>query len=878
MTRLIARLRALFHRRRLDAELADELSAHLDFAAEEHLARGMSSEEARRYAALKFGGALQTAEACRDQRGFPLLDSLAQDARYALRGMRRSPGFTLVAVMTLAIGIGVNAAVFTVTNAVLFQGYRFVRNDRVLYLRSQDTKHPQEYGYPVSYPDFLDWQAQTTAFAGLGAYSGGFISLNDTGGLAERAWAAQVSANAFGVLEQQPILGRDFAPSDEQPGAAPVAILSHALWEHRYDRDPSVVGRTIRIDGFPTTVVGVMREGFVFPQDLALWQPLMATADRRKRDVRNIAVFGRLRDDATAANARAELDTICRRLAATYPADRSVVPLVWNFRQSHTGGPEAMIWASMWGAVGFVLLIACANLAGLLLARATSRSREIAVRVALGAGRWRIVRQCLTESVMLSAAGGLLGWWIAIWGARAYELAVFHGVSWYDFSIGHRFFGYLVAISVGTGLLFGIVPALRVSTFDINHALKDSGRSAAGGRHRSGLSALLVISEMALAIVLLTGAGIMIHSFLKVYRADLGVRTTDVLTMSVELPQSRYPTDTSRVAFVDRLTMGLAAIPGVESVAVANTIPTNPSLKVPYEVDGVPSVDARNRPTLSGMVVGPAYFETLGAAVLSGRAFSDRDGATSAAVAIVNQRFASRHWPRESAIGKHVRIFDGKTPQPWLTVIGVVSNIVQDDFTRQAFGPLVYLPYRQAPRAGMRVLARARVAPASLAIAFRREVQALDPGLPGSVSTLDDVLARAYGTTGLDVNVVVFLMFAAIALLLASLGLYAVVAHAVSQRTQEIGIRIAMGATARDVISLVLKQGLPPVGVGLGVGLLASFGVMPILRSVLVQVSPADPIAFVVAPVVLVMAAMLGCLIPARRATRVDPVVALRHD
>jgi putative ABC transport system permease protein len=831
MTRFVARLLAVFHHRQLDAGLA-----------------------------------------------FPLLDSLTQDVRYALRGMRRSPGFTIVAVMTLAIGIGVNVGVFTVTNAVLFQGYRFVRNDRVLYLRSQNTSHPQEYGYAVSYPDFQDWQTQSKAFAGLGAYSGESIGFSDQGGLPESYYAIRVSANTFSVLEQRPILGRDFASSDETAGAAPVVILSYALWEHRYGRDPSVVGRTVRINGTPTTVVGVMRDGFTFPQQSPVWEPLVRTADRQDRDLRNVSVFGRLRDGVTAANARAEMATIGQRLARAYPSDRSFVPLVWNFRQSHTGGPEAMIWASMWGAVGFVLLIACANLANLVLARATGRSREIAVRIALGAGRSRIVRQFLTESVLLSSAGGVVGWWIAVWSARAYELAVFHGVSWYDFTIGNRFLAYLIAISIGTGLLFGLAPALHFSTFDVNDTLKDGSRRATGGRRGKRASTLLVVAEMALAVVLLTGAGIMIRSFLNIYTADLGVHTAGVLTMSVNLPEDKYPTAEARISLVDRLTTGLATIPGVQSVAVANTIPTDPSLKFPYEMDGAPRVDAEDRPRLSAMLVSPAYFETLGAPLLSGRAFSNRDGAVGVPVAIVNQRFATQHWPRENPLGKRFRLFDGKTPKPWATIVGVVSNIVQNDSTRQAFDPLVYVPYRQEPEAGLRVLARTQVAPASLATAFRREMQSLDPDVPGSVSTLDDALAKAYGVTGLDVNVVVFLIFAAIALLLASVGLYAVVAHAVSRRTQEIGIRIAIGATAGDVRSLVLRQGLPPVGVGLIVGLAASFAVTPILKSVLVQVSPADPIAFVLAPVVLIVAAMLGCLIPARRATRVDPVVALRQD
>ena len=475
MTRRIARLIALFHRRRLDAELADELSAHLDFATAEHLARGMSPDEARRAAALRFGGALQTAEAYRDQRGFPLLESIAQDVRYAIRGMRRSPTFTLVAVLTLGIGIGINGAAFIVANATLFQGYRYLDNGRLLYLHTQDIHRPLTYGYGVSYADFRDWQAQSSAFTGMAASSGSAVSISDDKSAPERGWATRVSANAFGLLGQRPMLGRDFVPSDAAPGASPVTILSYRLWNRRYGGDRTIVGRTVRVDGVPTTVIGVMADGFIFPNDDLLWMPLEPSADTDRREIRNISVVGKLADGVDIDRARAEMNVIAERLATIHPSDKGFVPLLWNFRQSHTGGGETVIYAAMWGAVGFVLLIACANLANLTLARATSRTREIALRVTLGAGRARVVRQLLTESVLLSSMGGLLGWRLATWGARAYELATFHGVSWYNFSVGNGVVGYIAATSIGAGLLFGTVAALRCTSLDVNTALKDGG-------------------------------------------------------------------------------------------------------------------------------------------------------------------------------------------------------------------------------------------------------------------------------------------------------------------------------------------------------------------------------------------------------------------
>jgi predicted permease len=800
------------------------------------------------------------------------MDWLA-DVRFAFRTLLKNPGFTAVAVAMLALGIGVNATVFTVTNAVLFKGFPLVaKNDRMAYISNN--------GCCLSYPDFEDYRAQAKSFDGLAITHGVARIFSDGKGFPERLSVTEVSADAFPLVGQHPILGRDFAAADEVPGAPGVAILNYAFWVDRYAKDPAVIGRTVRMNGAPTTFIGVMREGFSFPQKTDLWVPLVRTANVLHRANRDTwMAFGPLKPGATLEGARAEILTIAKRLAIAYPAtDQDVRVTVQDFHEFMIGDNAALIYGSMWGAVGFVLLIACANLANLLLARAIGRSREISVRIALGAGRWRIIRQLLVESVLVSSLGGLAGWWLAKWGVRAYALAMAHKEAWLivDYTMDHRVLGYLIAISIGTGLLFGLAPALRLSRLDVNSTLKDGGRGASAGGRAKHLSSLLVSGEMALAIVLLAGAGVMIRSFLKIYRADMGVNSTNILAGQVDLP-NRYSSPEQQLSFFEHFKASIAATPGVSSVTIASAPPGWRLARMPYEIPGASQGEsAQSRPMLSVLSIAPNYFHTLGARLLSGRDFTEHDGPSAPPVAIINERLARDLWPREDPVGKRVRTFVGTTPGPWLTVIGVSSNIIQSDQTRQNFDPVLYSAYRQQPAAIGWIIARTAVTPAIVAPAFRRELQAIDPGLPiyGPYPLTSDRIVYMdtafYGT--------LFLIFAAIALLLASVGLYTVVAHSVSRRTQEIGVRMAIGATAADIRRLVFKQGMLPLGLGLAIGLVASLAVNRILKAELVQVSPADPVALLIASAVLILAAMLGCLIPARRAMRVDPVVALRHE
>jgi putative ABC transport system permease protein len=836
---------------------------------------GMTPEEAaRRAAKIRPGGIGSIKEGVRERRGSLVLQSVLQNIRYALRGLRRSPGFTTVAVITLAVAIGINAGVFTVAGTVLFGGYPQVDPDnRILYT---------SVGL-VSNPEFQDWQAQAKSFTGMaGVADGGLrLVLQDDSGNSETCDTTQLTTNAFQVLGQRPIAGRDFAPFDAVPGAPAVALLNYAFWERRFGKDPSVIGKSFRLDDKPVTVIGVMPPGFTFPTPrVDLW---IQIAPESNRPMFFWFAFGRLAQGATRKSAQVELDTIARRLESSYPlTTKDFRPRLRSFGEQFWGVNAMELYGAIWGAVGFVFVIGCANLANLLLARAIGRYREISLRIALGAGRWRIIRQLLLESLMLSSIAGALGWFIALASVRIYERIESPPGSYtqYHYILDSRVLLYLVPISIFAGLLFGLAPALRLSKLDVNSTLKDGGRGAAGGMSGKRLSALLITAEIAVTIVLLAGAGLMARSFLKIYAEEIGVNTPNILVASiVGLPVTHYPDAQSRMAFFDRLTTKLKSIPGLDSVALADSLPGLDAHPLPYELTGSSGVDAQQRPTSLAITITPDYFRSVGAAVISGRDFNDFDRESAPPVALVNERFARAHWPGMNPLGQRLRLFDfyGRNAEAWRTVVGVTSNIVQTYSGGESPGEVVYVPYRQRPPAYMRILALTRVPPDILAPTIRREMQAMDAGLDIAAGALTESF-RTNRYWSRAVNAGLFLTFAVIALLLAAVGLYAVIAHSVSRATQEIGIRIAMGATSRDIRLLVLGQGMLPAVMGLGLGLVPSLAFNRLLQSQLFLVSSTDPATYVLTSMVLITVALLACLIPARRAMRVDPVVALRHE
>jgi len=717
------------------------------------------------------------------------------------------------------------------------------------------------------------------------------LVLQDDSGNSETCDTTQLSANAFQVLGQRPIAGRDFAPSDAVPGAPSVALLNYAFWERRFGKDPAVIGKSFRLDDKPVTVIGVMPPGFTFPTPrVDLWIQIVPDKDR---PMFFWFAFGRLAKGATRKSAQAEMDTIARRLESSYPLIKAIRPRLRSFGEQFWGANTMELNRAIWGAVGFVFLIGCVNLANLLLARAIGRYREISLRIALGAGRWRIVRQLLIESLMLSSIAAVLGWFIALVSVRIYERIESPPIYYnqYHYVLDYRVLLYLVAVSIFAGLLFGLAPAVRLSTLDVNSTLKDGGRGAAGGISAKRLSALLVTVEIAVTIVLLAGAGLMARSFLKIYTEDIGVDTPNILVASVGLPGTRYPDAQSRMAFFDRLTAKLKSIPGLDSVALADSLPGLSTPRVPYELAGSPAVDEQRRPTSFAITITPDYFRTVGAAVISGRDFNDFDRESTPPVALVNERFAREHWPGVNPLGKRLRLFYGRNTDAWRTVAGITSNIVQEAYggsvSGESLGEVIYVPYRQRPPAFMNILALTRIPPGNLVVSVRREIRAMDSGLDigggtptgaieGPVPLSERFRTDRYWSRA--VNAGLFLTFAVIALLLAATGLYAVIAHSVSRATQEIGIRMALGGTSRDISFLVLRQGMRPVVTGLVTGLVASAGFNRLLQSQLFSVSSTDPATYAVTSIVLIAVALFACLIPARRAMRVDSAVALRHE
>ena len=810
--------------------------------------------------------------------------SWLQDLRFAFRLLVKDRWFTGVAVIALALGIGVNATVFTFVNAVLIRGLPFDDPDRIMAVGTRDARN-RDRG--MSYPDFEDYRAANRTLSALAAYSGQTMNVSDEGRAPERFQGPYVSANAFRLIGQQPLLGRDFRPEEDRPGAAAVVILGNGVWKNRYGSDPSVVGRTIKVNDVPSTVIGVMPEGFKFPINADLWVPLvqMPRLTEQKRDARNLEVFGRLADRVTLPQAQSEFTTIATRLAHDYPAtNKDITARVMTFNDRVNGGQIRLIFLSLMGAVAFVLLIACANVANLLLARSATRSREMSVRVSLGASRWRIVRQLLVESVVLSIIGGLLGLALAFAGVRLFDAAT-QDVGkpyWIQFTMDGRVFGFFAAVCLGTGVVFGLAPALHVSKTDLNEVLKEGGRSGSSGTRARRWTSVLIVAELALTLVLLAGAGLMIRSFLKVYSLDAGVETSHLLTMRLALPNQKYPTLEQRRAFYDRVDERLASIGGIQAATITTNMPLGGGTPRLLAIDGHQPADGEQPQTVTQVTIGARYFETLGLHILRGRAFDDLDGTPGHDSAIVNQRFASMHFAGADPIGRRIKLTpDGPAlagpPPAWVTIVGISPTIRQRNFQDPLPDPVVYLPLSgQAPTFAMLVI-RAQRDAASLTSLLREEVRAIDPDLPlFGILTMDQLLAqqrwafRVFGS--------MFAIFALIALALSAVGLHAVTAYSVAQRTQEIGVRMALGAQTAQVLWLILRRAVVQTAIGLTIGIGGALGVGKLIESLLVQTGTRDPVTLTSIVALLVFVSLAACFWPARTATRLDPVNALRYE
>jgi putative ABC transport system permease protein len=817
---------------------------------------------------------------------------LWEDLRFAGRLLLKDKWFSLVAAVALALGIGVNATVFTFVNAVLIRGLPIADPDRTMAIDSFDRVRNQGRG--VSYLDYRDWRDNTRAFDAFGAYSGTIANLSDEGQPPERYSGSFLSANTFGVLGMRPVIGRDFAPDDDTPGAQPVALLGHTVWVNRYGKSADVIGKTVRINDNPTTIIGVMSEGVRFPFNTDVWLPLsqMTGLYEQKRNARPLQTFGHLAPGVTRAQGQADLINISRKLEQeNQETNKDIQARVQTFNEQQNGGPIRVVFLSLMGAVAFVLLIACANVANLLLSRAANRAREISVRVSLGASRWRVVRQLLMESVLLSVIAGIAGLGIAIIGIRLFDRATADvgRPYWIQFTMDGTVFAFFAIICLGTGIIFGLAPALHSTKVDVNEILKEGGRSGTAGVRSRRLTGALMVVEIVLTVVLLAGAGFMMRNFVTMYRLDLGIDTSQLSTMSLALPDRKYPSLEQRLAFYERLQERLTANPKIENVTVTSNVPLQGGFLRKLTIDGKPLDQGQQAPNVTMLTIDPRYFATLGMPVQRGRGLSDEDGMTGRESAVINQRFAALHFPNEDPIGRRITLAidlqGGAAPQGGIpvsltaTIVGIVPNLRQRDFQLPDPDPIAYLPFRTDPRGFMNLIVRSGGDPNAMTPIIREEVRAIDADLPlFGIRTMDDALAQARWPFRIFGSM--FAIFALIALVLSAVGLYAVTAYAVSQRTQEIGVRMALGAQGNEVAWLFLRRSLIQLGIGLALGIAGGFGVGFLFSQtqLLIQNQAGDPLTLGGIAILLSVVAGIACFVPAKRATKLDPLVALRRD
>ena len=879
---LVARLKALFRGGDLDRDFAQELESHLQMLTDENLRRGLPLQEARRQAAIRLGAASSLQSHHRDVRGFRGLDDLAQDVRFAMRLLIKDRWFSAAAIAAIALGIGANTVGFTIVNAAFFRGFGFERADQLHIISWRPDRGRR---VPSSFADLEDWRAQSQSFSAIGAYSFGALNISDDHAAPEQTQGALITANHFDVLKQQPLLGRSLVSGDDQRGAAPVVIIGYELWTNRFARDPEVIGRILRVNGMPSTIVGVMPEGMKFPDNSELWAPFVPTNAQLARDVRPLGVVGRLKPGVSKREAASEIDGIARRIIAAHPDQTKgmIGGQVETLVERFLGGIARPMFITVMGAVIFVLLIACANVANLLLSRAMYRGREIAVRYSLGATRWRIIRQLLIESIALSSLGGIAGLVLASAGVDAFDSAVQMAQPpyWLRFTIDYRVLGYVAATCVTTGVLFGLAPALHLSRDSQHDSLKD-GRGSVGHRSAGRFGNLLVVAELALTVVLLCGAGLMLRSFVALYSLEPGFNVDGLMRMRMQLPPAKYPTAEHRAQFFEQLQSRVDAIPGILGSAVTTNVPPLDDEEWRVEIDGRPPIDDQRRPFVSTVTTTPTYFAVLGVAINRGRAFTASDGAPGSQNAIISQTMADRHFHGEDPLGRRLRFVPREDdpnvpPQPWRTIVGISAPFLQGS-TDEAFrSAVVYLPFRQSTPRTSSILIRSALPPADVMAAVRHAVQAIDVDQPVfSIETVAGTLQNEQLFHRLFAAV--FGLLAAIALVLSAVGVYGVMAYAVTQRTQEIGVRMAIGAQRWQVSWIFLKRCLTQLAIGLAVGLPAALGLGRLVRFQLVEIEPNDPVTIIGITVVLILVALASCLVPLRKAARVDPMIALRSE
>jgi predicted permease len=862
-----ARLRALLRREKVLQDIEEEQRIHVEMATEENLKRGLSPEEARAAALKSFGNPVRSTELGYEVRGGGWLEDLWQDLRYGARMLRKHPGFTLMAVLTLALGIGINTAIFSVVDGVLLRPLPYQNADQLVRIWSANQETGQQY-LETSYQDFQQFKQQSRAFVAMAAFSYAPRVLRDEQGEPIHITLARVSDSFCSVLSISPALGRDFLPEELQQSGHSV-MLSYRLWQSRYAANPGILGHMVLIDDKPHTVVGVMPPGTSYPRTADLWRPL--TEAEKQDDDAELSIIARLAPGVTLEQAAAEVSTIAQQIAQD--TNENALRTAWvQTMQAMVVREVKTPLLVLLGAVSLVLLIACANVANLLLARGLAREQEIAIRTALGAGRLRIVRQLLTESLLLATLGGAWGLLLGAWALKALVLLSQDNIPRLnEVALDGRVLAVMIAVTTLGGIVFGLVPALQASQLDPHNVLKSGSRGAAGGRAKQRLRQGLVIAEVALATVLVISAGLLMKSFSRLVSFDHGFRAKNVLVVPITLRGQINP---QFATFYEQVLEQASALPQVESASLALRTPMEAQgFKFPFRVEGYPAFPQKEILQAIVRPITSEYFKTVAIPLLSGRAFNDEDRAGAPAVAIINQTFAKTLFPNSEPVGH--RLQNEEMNERSILIVGVVADVTPE--AGAASRPEVYVPFSQLPVPGMSLLVRTAGNPLSLVSTIRERIRALNPNVPlDKLYLLEQKVSEATAAPRFTMSLVG--LFAALGLILAAVGIYGVMSYTVIERTREFGIRMALGAQASAVLWQVVKRGMTLALIGLTLGLLAALALTRLMKTLLFGVSTTDPLTFAAIALLLGLVALLACYLPARRAMKVDPLVALRHE
>ena len=808
------------------------------------------------------------------------MENLFRDLRYSIRVLLGKPGFTVIAVITLALGIGANTAIFSAVNAILLRPLPYTEPERLVWIWEHNLASDIQQE-PISFPNFSDYREQNQVFENVAAFAR-WQPILTTAGEPERILADQVSASLFSTLRVEAAEGRTFLPEEDQPGKNRVAILSHGLWKRRFGSDKKIVGEMITLNGIPFTVVGVMPEqyrhsdpGARKPVELFVPLGLSANTAHRRLDILN--VIARLKPSISIDQARAEMETISARLDQQYPETNAgwgvtVIPLHERFI-----GDVRPAMLLLLGAVAFLLLIACANVANLLLVRAMSRQKEIAIRKALGASRSRLIRLLLTESVLLSLAGGVVGSLLAFLGINILiALSPGNIPRIGEARLDMLALGFTLGVSLLTGIIFGLAPAVEASIPDLNESLKEGGKNPSQGASNGRMRSLLMVSEVSMALILMICAGLMIKSFLRLQQVNAGFNPEGVLTVELALPGSKYREPHQALSFYNEVVRRVESLPGVQAVATVSTVPLGNNVSVlNLEIEGRPQLSLDHVIGAESQIVSPSYFRAMSIPLLKGRLFTDQDVEDVPGVIVINDEMAARYWPNEEVIGKRISLEDAKTG-PFLTVIGVVGNVHQVTLDSEPY-PQMYQAYSQNPAWGATLVVRTASDPIGLISSVRAQVSSIDIDQPlYNVRTMEQVFSESISRQRF--NTLLIGLFTVVALALAAVGIYGVISYSVSHRSHEIGIRMALGAQQRDILKMIIEYGLKLALIGVAIGLVAAFVLTRVMTSLLYGVSAIDPLTFAISAIILIGVALLGCYIPARRATKVEPMIALRCE